>query len=347
MRLAIILSYQNLGASGDNPSVGAVLVREGKLIARARTEQGGRPHAERLALEQAGEAARGATLYVTLEPCAHEGRSGSCAKALVAAGVARVVIACCDPNPLVAGQGIVMLRAAGIEVEEGLLSKEAEPVLRGFFTRMRLGRPWVMAKVASTLDGKIALGNGKSKWITGDRARSYGHLLRAQSDAILTATGTVLADNPRLDVRLKGLEARSPLKVLLDSRGLVSPKALLFKGGPVLWVTYKPPLTLPANCEWLEYQSEDALLQQLGARGINRLMLEGGQGLFTSFLKHNFIDELAWFRASKLIGNDGHSALGSLGLEQMEDMLLWRCEAKQDLGLDTYTRYVRLRDERV
>lgn len=219
MQMALSLARRGLGRTAPNPAVGCVLVKGGQIVGRGWTQPGGRPHAEAMALAQAGEAAKGATAYVTLEPCAHHGVTPPCADALIKAGIRRCVIACSDPDPRTAGKGIMALAAAGIETITRVCEAEAQALNAGFFQRVEKDRPWVTLKLATSLDGCIATATGESQWITGEAARQHAHLLRAQHDAILTGIGTVLADDPLLTCRLPGMEDRSPVRVVLDSRG--------------------------------------------------------------------------------------------------------------------------------
>src|ERR1700693_2815456 len=222
---AVALARRGLGRVWPNPAVGCVIARDGRVVGRGWTQPGGRPHAETEAWARAGEAAHGATAYVTLEPCCHWGRTPPCADALIAAGVRRVVVAFEDPDPRVAGGGLAALRAAGLSVEAGLCAAEAAEINAGFFQRVRLGRPLVTLKLATSLDGRIATASGGSRWITGEAARQRAHLLRAEHDAVLVGTGTVLADNPRLTCRLPGLEQRSPIRIVIDRQLRTPPSA--------------------------------------------------------------------------------------------------------------------------
>lgn len=235
MRAALALARRGIGRTAPNPAVGCVLVRDGRLLGRGWTKPGGRPHAERVALDQAAaqfgpDAARGATAYVTLEPCAHHGRTPPCADALVASGVARVVACLTDPDPRVQGRGFARLREAGIATECGLMAAEAAEINAGFLMRHRLGRPWLTLKMAASLDGRIATASGESRWITGPQARARVHLMRARADAILVGAGTLRADDPALDVRLPGLAEAAPLPVLLDPRLTLPPESRLAQG---------------------------------------------------------------------------------------------------------------------
>jgi diaminohydroxyphosphoribosylaminopyrimidine deaminase/5-amino-6-(5-phosphoribosylamino)uracil reductase len=240
MRAALALARRGLGNAWPNPAVGCVLVKEGRVIGRGWTQPGGRPHAETEALRRAGDAARGATAYVTLEPCSHHGRTPPCCEALAEAGIARVVMAMRDPDPRVNGRGLAMLRGAGIAVEEGLLEAEARALNAGFFRRIQAGMPVVTLKLASTLDGRIATASGESRWITGEAARREVHALRARHDAILVGSGTVLADDPDLTCRIPGMERVPMLRVVADARLRTPPSARLVQSAgaaPVLVMT--------------------------------------------------------------------------------------------------------------
>ncbi len=327
MRRAIELAREGLGATGENPSVGCVIVKDGTIVGQARTADGGRPHAEAGALAQAGAAAQGATAYVTLEPCSHHGRTPPCSQALIAAGIAKVVTACRDPDPRVSGQGLEQLAAAGIEVVPGCLADQARVGLQGFFQRQIHGRPLVTLKMASTLDGKIALANGQSQWITGPQARRYAHRLRSEADMIVTGAGTVLADDPQLTCRYDGLEARSPRRVVLDRSAKVAKSARIFAEQDI---TPTQRITGP------EAEDFDALLKSWGQDGINAVLIESGPALATAFLQRGLVDRLAWFLAPKIMGGDARSALGTLGLVSMQEVEAWRCLEERTLGEDRF-----------
>ncbi len=327
MARALALAEQGLYSTSPNPRVGCVLVRDGVVVGEGWHVRAGEPHAEVHALRAAGEAARGATAYVTLEPCSHHGRTPPCAEALVAAGVARVVAAMEDPNPLVAGRGLAILRQAGIEVCAGVLANEARELNIGFVSRMTRGRPWVRLKAASSLDGRTALANGQSQWITGAEARQDGHRWRARACAILSGSGTVLADDPLLNVRGVDTE-RQPRPVVVDSRLQTPPTARLLDGRPVLIATTNPD---PAKAAALAAQGAEvlllpdlagrvglaALLLELGRRGINELHVEGGAGLNGALLAAGLVDELLLYLAPTLLGNP---ALGLFGLPELTSL---------------------------
>ncbi|WP_153132161.1 bifunctional diaminohydroxyphosphoribosylaminopyrimidine deaminase/5-amino-6-(5-phosphoribosylamino)uracil reductase RibD [Dechloromonas hortensis] len=321
MARALQLAERGLWTTSPNPRVGCVLVRDGRVVGEGWHEKAGEPHAEVHALRAAGEQARGATAYVTLEPCSHHGRTPPCAEALIAAGVARVVAAMTDPNPLVAGQGLAMLQAAGIETASGLLENEARELNIGFVSRMTRGRPWLRLKTAASLDGKTALNNGVSQWITGPDARRDGHAWRARACAILTGIGTVRDDDPQLLVR--DVETtRQPLRVVVDSRLETPLTARVLQGGPVLIAgavdnaekaallrsTGAEVLILPNAAGKVELK---ALLEALARRGINEVHAEAGFKLNGSLLREGLVDELLLYLAPCLIG---HEASGLFNL---------------------------------
>jgi len=300
MAHALRLAQRGLGNVWPNPAVGSVLVRDGRIVGRGWTQPGGRPHAERMALDQAGDAARGATAYVTLEPCAHEGRTPPCANALIKAGVARVVTALTDPDPRTAGQGHAMLRAAGIDVTEDVLSAEARHLQRGFLLRVTEARPMVTLKLACSLDGRIATASGESQWITGPAARQHTHLLRLRHDAIMVGGGTARADRPSLNVRGFG-PRRQPVRVIVSSGELpaLPPEGEDF--GPILRAS--GPV--------------QDILRELAARGITRVLCEGGGGLAAQLLAADLVDDLVIYSAGMVLGGDGAAAVAALGLTSL------------------------------
>lgn len=316
MKMALELAARARGRTSPNPMVGAVVVKEGKVIGRGYHLKAGTPHAEIHALNEAGEAARGAVLYVTLEPCCHYGRTGPCTDAIIKAGVSRVVTAMTDPNPLVAGKGLRMLRSAGIEVSAGVMEVEALELNEVFIKYITTGRPFVVAKAAVSLDGKIATRSGKSKWITGERARAYGHQLRDWYDAIMVGIGTVLADNPSLTTRLPGGGGRDPVRIIVDSRASIPINAMVLKQqseAPTLIAATSgvPPERVDAlrgsGVEVLvvnEGTQVDLgeLMRLLGERGITSLLIEGGATLHGSAFSSQIVDKVAWFIAPKIIG---------------------------------------------
>ncbi len=303
MHAATALARRGLGSTWPNPSVGCVLVRDGRVVGRGVTAVGGRPHAETVALAMAGETARGATAYVTLEPCSHHGVTPPCADALIAAGVVRVVVACGDPDPRVDGRGLARLRDAGIAVQTGVLASEAAEGLAGFFSRVRRGRPLVTLKLATTLDGRIATATGESRWITGPAARRWTHALRARHDAILVGIGTVLADDPDLTCRIEGYARRQPVRIVLDSRLRTPATARVLGPSAPTWLVHAAgsKAALPANL--IEAGSDlAATLQALGAAGLTSILVEGGAAVAGSFLRAGLVDRIAWFHAPAIMG---------------------------------------------
>ena len=308
MRVALGLAARGLGRTAPNPAVGCVLVsRDGQVIGQARTANGGRPHAETQALAQAGsDAARGATAYVTLEPCAHHGETGPCSQALIQAQVGRVVIATLDPDPRTAGKGADMLRAAGIAVDVGVMAQEAQQLNAGFIKRVTTGLPHVTLKLALSLDGKIALGNGESQWITGPAARARGHLLRAQADFLLTGAKTVLKDQPRFTVRLPGMEDRSPrVGVVYDADR--SNQEI------VQWVqAERPDWMLLPGWSFTEH------LKALAKSGATRVLAEAGGGVAKALMAQRLVDEIVVFRAGKVLGGDARDGIGVFGFDSLD-----------------------------
>ncbi|SDW23942.1 diaminohydroxyphosphoribosylaminopyrimidine deaminase [Ruegeria halocynthiae] len=332
MALALSLGRRGRGTCWPNPSVGCVIVREGRIIGRGWTQSGGRPHAEPVALAQAGEAARGATAYVSLEPCSHHGKTPPCAEALIAAGVARVVSAIEDSDPRVSGQGFAMLREAGIDVTTGVLAAQAARDHAGFFLKTEQGRPFVTLKLASSFDGRIATETGHSQWITGPKARRAVHAMRASHDAVMVGAGTARADDPSLTVRDLGVQ-HQPVRVVVSRHldlPLMGQLARTASKIPV-WLCHGPHPDPERARAWeglgarlipcaLEGHHIDAvdLLQQLGQAGLTRLFCEGGAALAASLLADDLVDELVGFTAGLTIGAEGLSAIGALGLDTLD-----------------------------
>ena len=317
MTEALALGEEARGQSAPNPNVGCVIVSlSGKIVGRGATAPGGRPHAEAVALEQAGKRGRGATVYVTLEPCAHESPRGSaCTDLLLKAKPARVVIALKDPDPRTSGKGIRRLRAAGIEVKLGVGRESARRSLSGWLTRLELGRPRITLKLALSIDGKIALPSGESKWITGEDARRHVHLERAHSDMILVGRGTYLADQPQLDVRLPGLEERSPRRALLTRGEAVDG-----------WEILRNPKDV--------YRLHD----------VNDLLVEGGSATATAFLSEDLVDRILIYRAPIIVG-EGKSSFGHVGLDAIADAHgRWTQADERRLGVDRLEVYERMRE---
>lgn len=356
MQSALALARRGLGTTWPNPSVGCVIVKQGRVVGRAVTAPGGRPHAEPIALDMAGPHARGATVYVTLEPCCHWGRTPPCTDALIAAGVARVVVATRDPDKRVDSQGIARLRAAGIDVEEGLLHHEAQTVLAGFTCRMRDGRPLVTLKLASTLDGRIATRAGESQWITGPPARRMAHALRGRHDAVMVGVGTVMTDDPDLTCRIPGFRSRPLVRVVADSHLRTSltarlivtaaetPTWFLLREGTdatrrhafeALGATLFP---LPGAAAGVDLV---AGLQALGRAGLTRLLVEGGGQIAAALLRADLVDRIAWFHAPAIMGGDGWPAVQAFGIEKLAAMPRFTPLRSTPLGDDTLTELVR------
>ena len=333
MRAALALARRSLGRTWPNPAVGCVIVKDGVIVGRGRTQDGGRPHAEVDALNQAGEASRGATAYVTLEPCSHFGKSPPCADALIKAGVVKVVSAMEDPNPQVNGQGHARLRAAGIDVEIGAGAKEAAEINAGFLLQLREKRPLFHLKMASSLDGRIATASGESKWITGAAARADGQRLRATHDAILVGANTVATDDPELTCRLPGLDHYSPVRIVLDSKARTSPgsKLALTANKTPVWVLCTADAPAQARealqakgVQVIEVASNEqgrvdiaAASRALGERRLTRVLVEGGGKVAAAFLKAHLVDRLTSYQAGLLMGADSRSAVAPLGLEKL------------------------------
>ena len=357
MQLALTLGRRGLGRTWPNPAVGAVVVKDGIIVGRGWTQPGGRPHAEPVALKEAGEAAGGATLYVTLEPCSHFGKSPPCTDAVIASGIARVVAAIEDPNPEVAGQGFAKLRATGIAVDIGLERLEAAYAHAGHFRRIRDHRPHVILKLAVSADDKIGAAGRKPVAITGEAARRRVHLFRAQCDAILVGIGTVLADDPELTCRLPGMEARSPARVVLD-RALRIPgdSRLVHSAREMpLWVMASELAEAPAAAKLGAAGATvirmppaaasgldlHAVLHALADKGITRLMVEGGSRVAASFVAADLVDEAWLLRAPQAIGTDGINALDALPLTQITQSSAFSVRASETLDQDTLTIYER------
>jgi diaminohydroxyphosphoribosylaminopyrimidine deaminase / 5-amino-6-(5-phosphoribosylamino)uracil reductase len=357
MQLALTLGRRGLGRTWPNPAVGAVVVKDGVIVGRGWTQPGGRPHAEPVALNRADGAARGATLYVTLEPCSHFGKSPPCADAIIAAGIARVVAAIEDPNPEVAGRGHAKLRAAGIAVDVGLFAQEAAHDHAGHFRRVLDKRPHVILKLAVSADDKIGAAGGKPIAITGEAARSRVHLLRAQSDAILVGIGTVLADDPLLTCRLPGMEKRSPVRVVLDNSLRIPSDSRLVRTAreTPLWVIAAELADAPAAARLGASGAQvmrvipkagsgldlRAVLHALSDKGITRLMVEGGSRVASSFVAAGLVDEVWLFRGEKAVGVDGVAALDALPLSEITQSPAFRVRASEVLGNDRLTIYER------
>ncbi|GIL38630.1 riboflavin biosynthesis protein RibD [Rhodospirillales bacterium TMPK1] len=350
MRVALHLARRGLGEVWPNPAVGCVLVKDGVVVGRGWTQSGGRPHAETEALRRAGDAARGATAYVTLEPCSHTGQTPPCVDALIAAGVARVVVAIGDPDPRVDGRGLARLRDAKIEVTEHVESNAARAVTAGFLLRVEQGRPLVTLKLATSLDGRIATHGGDSKWITGEDARAAAHALRAEHDAVAVGASTAVADDPALTVRLPGWHGRGKPRVVFDRHLRLSLTSSMVKTARThpTWV-----LTLADADKARRSALEDlgveilpvepiepgrmsmlAALEVLAGRGITRLLVEGGGRIAASLLAEKLVDRLILFRAGRVLGGDGVPAIAGLGIATVAEGPVFRRSDLRPLGPD-------------
>ncbi len=349
MKAALSLGRRGMGRVWPNPAVGCVIVKDGIVVGRGRTADGGRPHAEVVALAQAGAAARGATAYVTLEPCAHTGQTGPCADALSKAGVRRVIVATSDPDPRVCGGGIEMLRAAGIEVEVGICQSEADHDHAGFFQRIERSRPFVTLKLALSLDGRIATRTGDSQWITGPEARQMVHAMRARHDAVLVGGGTARADNPALNVRGWG-DVPQPVRVVMSRSGDFPTDGVLAQtaASQPVWLLHA------AACDASRWDETDVkcikctsdqignvdvkdALTHLAAAGLTRVFCEGGGKLAASLVAADCVDELVVFSGGVALGADGLAGMASLGLDKLADAPRFSLQELRQIGADTYS----------
>jgi diaminohydroxyphosphoribosylaminopyrimidine deaminase / 5-amino-6-(5-phosphoribosylamino)uracil reductase len=352
MRAALSLARRGLGTVWPNPAVGCLLVKDGEVVGRGWTQPGGRPHGETEALARAGAQAEGATTYVSLEPCCHHGKTPPCADALIAAGIKRAVVAIEDPDPRVAGRGIEKLRDAGVAVETGLGAKEAAEINAGFFKRIAEGRPLVTLKLAATLDGRIATASGESQWITGEAARQRAHLLRATHDAVMVGVGTVVADNPQLTCRLPGLEARSPVRIVIDGSLRVPLTANLIAEAKAVptWIVHRHGADA-ARCqalrdcgvELIEVPVSESVemdltvaFTELGKRGLTRVLVEGGAKLAGELMEEGLVDRLAWFHAPRLIGGDGLPAIEAFGVGALASAPTFKRLSLETIGDDVF-----------
>lgn len=361
MRAALDLARRGLGSVWPNPAVGCVIVRDDRVLGRGWTQPGGRPHAEAQAIARASCPLTGATAYVSLEPCSHFGKTPPCADALIASGVARVVVAASDPDPRVSGRGLARLKEAGIEVVFGVREAEALALNAGFFMRVTAGRPLVTLKLASTLDGRIATASGESRWITGPAARARGHALRADHDAVMVGSNTVLVDDPLLTCRIPGLEHRSPVRIVIDGRlrtPLTSALVVDARNFPVWIVTAahgdggrgdaaRAEVFRSCGVEIIEVPAEGgvvdlaAALVELGRRGLTRLLVEGGAALAAALLGARLVDRLAWFRAGRIIGGDGIPAIAGFGLENLGEAPAFQRMSVEEVGEDLLETFER------
>lgn len=354
MRLALSLGARGLGNVWPNPAVGCVIVSEGRIVGRGWTEPGGRPHAERRALDRAGPAAKGATAYVTLEPCAHHGKTPPCSEALIEAGITRVVSALEDPDPRVSGRGHALLRAAGVAVTEGVMAAEARAQQAGFLSRITRGRPHLALKLGASLDGRIALANGESQWITGAQARHAVQALRAGFDAVLVGGGTARADDPLLTVRAF-TPLRAPVRLVLSSRlDLPRNRLAASLAKAPLWLLHGADAPDEARRFWAGLGAElielptaargldgGALMQALGARGLTRVLCEGGGQLAASLIAAGLVDELIGFTAGLVLGADARPGIGALGLERLAEAPRFQLHELRPIGADILARWRR------
>ncbi len=356
MHAALALARRGLGTTWPNPSVGCVIVRDGQVVGRGATQPGGRPHAETQALAMAGEAARGAEAYVTLEPCNHTGQTPPCTEALIAAGITRVFIAGNDPDSRVDGAGIARLRAAGVEVVTGMLSAEADEMQAGFLHRVRHGRPLVTLKLATTLDGRIATRGGESQWITGAAARQAAHALRGRHDAVLVGVGTVAADDPALTCRIPGFRPTPVVRIVVDShlRTRLTAKLVATATHDPTWIIYRGGVTADrrdafasAGVRLFDVAGGErgvdlrAGLLALGAAGLTRVLVEGGAQIAAGFLRDGLVDRIAWFHAPCVMGGDGWPAAQAFGVTALGHMPRFTRTSVRALGDDMLTEFVR------
>lgn len=361
MQLALDLAKQGEFTTTPNPSVGCVLVKDGKVVGKGFHAKAGEPHAEVMALREAGEKARGATAYVTLEPCSHFGRTPPCAKGLVEAGVSKVIAAMCDPNPQVAGKGLQILSDAGIQSAVGLLEENAEQLNKGFLKRMRTGKPFVQLKLAMSIDGKTAMASGESKWITGAQARADVQQYRAKASAILSTSQTVLADDPSLNVRWEELPSdvkadypqeklRQPVRVILDSSHKVRSDFKVFLTESPVWLVGEDDYSLTGFPPFTDYLKLDrnqgetrlqALMLALGKRQINTLWVEAGATLAGALIAENLVDELIIYMAPKLLGDQARDLCHLPNLTQLADAPLWQLQSCEPVGDDLKLIYIR------
>lgn len=348
MRLALEMAAQGEGRTTPNPTVGAVVVRDGKVVGRGFHPRAGEPHAEIFALREAGELARGADLYVTLEPCCHSGRTGPCTEALIAAGVGRVFVGCPDPNPLVAGRGMDALQSAGIKVVSGILVRDCLRIIAPFAKHVLTGLPFVTLKAALTLDGNLATSSGNSQWITGPASRERVHQLRDRSDAVMVGIGTVLADNPRLTTRLSQGGGRDPLRIVIDSRLMTPENALVVTGESEARTLIATTVDAPEGkarrlrelgVEVLRIGDGAAvdlpqLMSELGRRGIQSILLEGGGRLNSAALQSGIVDRCLLFYAPVLLGGRGIGLFAGSGVEFLADAVRLRDVRVEQIGDD-------------
>jgi len=350
MALALRYAHRGLGRVAPNPAVGCVIIKNGRVLAAARTADGGRPHAETVALAKAGVAAHGATAYVTLEPCAHIGKTPPCCEALIAAGIKRVVCALQDPDSRVSGLGFAKLRAANVAVDKGVLAAEAFALNAGYLKLRRTGLPWLTLKLATSLDGRIATQSGESRWITGPMARTRLHLMRAQNDAVMVGAGTARADDPMLDVRLQGYGGPLPVRIVISAALNLPRDSRLAKTARFQRVVLLCDETAPAETQsyWRNAGAEviqcntaspDAALRALGALGLTRVLCEGGGHLAASLLRAGLVDRLVLFTAGLALGATGLPAIAALGLASLAEHPRFQMISTENLADDVLSHW--------
>jgi diaminohydroxyphosphoribosylaminopyrimidine deaminase/5-amino-6-(5-phosphoribosylamino)uracil reductase len=354
--MALALARRSLGRTWPNPAVGCVISRRGSVVARGWTQPGGRPHAEAEALRRAGDAAHGADVFVTLEPCSHHGRTPPCADALIAAGIRRAVVAIKDPDPRVSGAGLARLRAAGVHVELGLEAEAAREITAGFLSRLTRGRPFVTLKLATSLDARIALASGESRWITGEAARARAHALRSTHDAVLVGIGTALADDPELTCRLPGREDHRPVRIVVDTRarlplgGRLAMTAATYPVWAIIASDAEPSSVAALHSRGVETIAVDATqdgldltaaLVRLGERGITRLLVEGGGRIAAAMIRAGLVDHIVCARAGLLIGADGVPGVAALGLDRLLTAPRYRLMSTEACGDDVVELWAR------
>lgn len=357
MRGALALARRGLGQTAPNPSVGCVIVNKGRVAGRGFTAPGGRPHAEVIALREAGEQARGGTAYVTLEPCSFIGKTGPCTQELISAGISRVVLGARDPHPKVNGSGIAQLKSAGISVTENVLRQECEAVIAGFATVQREQRPLLRLKLATSLDGRIATSGRESKWITSPQARRAVHAMRGRHDAVLTGVGTVLADDPELTCRIDGFRTEPLVRVVVDSHLRTPLLSRLVRSASEhpLWILYRDGadrlrrraledagaklLELPGSTAGVDLRASMAALAR---GGITRVLAEGGGILAAGLLRAGLVDRISWFHAPCIIGGDGYPAAQAFGISLLEDAPRFALVFSERLGYDMLSQFKRV-----
>jgi diaminohydroxyphosphoribosylaminopyrimidine deaminase / 5-amino-6-(5-phosphoribosylamino)uracil reductase len=358
MRAALALARRGLGTTWPNPSVGCVIVRDGRVVGRGTTAPGGRPHAEPIALAMAGERANGATAYVTLEPCCHWGRSPPCTDGLIAAGLSRVVVAATDPDPRVNGEGLKKLQAAGIEVEAGVLEAEGRETLIGFIHHIMLDRPMITLKLASTLDGRIATEAGESQWITGPPARRVAHAMRGRHDAVMVGVGTVLADNPDLTCRIPGFRPTPNVRIVADShlRTPLTSRLMSTAADIPTWFLLREGTNLAREDAFTDIGAKlikipgstagvdlKAAMIALNSAGLTRILVEGGGQLAAALLRADLVDRIAWFHAPAVMGGDGWPAVQAFGTKTLDQMPRFRRDCITPVGDDMLSEFTRQR----